>query len=176
VQIAAAHGLLDAIEDGEVHTAHGVALAAQGRLDEALPALERGVRLRRQWGQKHELIDGLIELADGVAAAGDRGRAGELLAEADALLAACPDPGALAGRVEEARRRALGPRPAAGELSDRERTVLRLLAGDLSEREIADELYVSFNTVHSHVRAIYRKLGVTSRADAVARARAHQIT
>jgi LuxR family maltose regulon positive regulatory protein len=55
------------------------------------------------------------------------------------------------------------------ELSERELTVLRLLAGDLSEREIAAELYLSFNTVHSHVKSIYRKLGVSSRAEAVAR-------
>ncbi len=61
-------GLLDAIEDGEVHTAHGVALAAHGRLQEALPALEKGVFLRRLWAQKLDLIDGLIALAPTVAA------------------------------------------------------------------------------------------------------------
>ena len=55
------------------------------------------------------------------------------------------------------------------DLSERELTVLRLLASDLSEREIAAELYLSFNTVHSHVKSIYRKLGVSSRAEAVAR-------
>ena len=55
------------------------------------------------------------------------------------------------------------------ELSERELTVLRHLAGELSEREIAAELYLSFNTVHSHVKSIYRKLGVSSRAEAVAR-------
>jgi len=53
----------------------------------------------------------------------------------------------------------------------REREVLRMLSSGLSEREIGLELYVSFNTVHSHVKSVYRKLGVSSRADAVARAR-----
>ena len=50
-----------------------------------------------------------------------------------------------------------------GELSERELDVLRLLRGPLSESEIASELYVSHNTVHSHTRSIYRKLGVSSR-------------
>jgi LuxR family transcriptional regulator, maltose regulon positive regulatory protein len=57
------------------------------------------------------------------------------------------------------------------ELSERELAVLRLLASKLSQREIAAELYVSFNTVKTHTRAIFRKLGVASRAEAVDRAR-----
>ena len=69
-----------------------------------------------------------------------------------------------------AARRATDPAPA-GELSERERTVLRLLSGGMSEREIAAELFVAFNTVHSHVKSLYRKLGVSSRARG-ARARA----
>jgi LuxR family maltose regulon positive regulatory protein len=54
--------------------------------------------------------------------------------------------------------------------SDAELAVLRLLVSDLSAREIGAELYLSPNTVRSHTRAIYRKLGVNSRAGAVARA------
>jgi len=61
------------------------------------------------------------------------------------------------------------------ELSERELTILRLLTGILSEREIGQELYLSFNTVHTHVKAIYRKLGVSSRAEAVARARERRL-
>jgi LuxR family maltose regulon positive regulatory protein len=58
----------------------------------------------------------------------------------------------------------------AGEpLTERERTILRFLSGGLTEREIARELFVSYNTVHSHVKSLYRKLGVSSRAEAVAR-------
>ncbi len=56
-------------------------------------------------------------------------------------------------------------------LSDRELTVLRHLAGPQDSREIADSLYVSVNTVRTHVKAIYRKLGVGSRSDAVSTAR-----
>jgi ATP/maltotriose-dependent transcriptional regulator MalT len=49
--------------------------------------------------------------------------------------------------------------------------VLQLLTSDLSERDIGQQLYVSHNTVHSHVRSIYRKLGVSSRAYALQRTR-----
>jgi LuxR family transcriptional regulator, maltose regulon positive regulatory protein len=44
--------------------------------------------------------------------------------------------------------------------------MLQLLAGELTEREIGAELLLSRNTVHTHVTAIYRKLGVASRSDA----------
>jgi LuxR family transcriptional regulator, maltose regulon positive regulatory protein len=56
-------------------------------------------------------------------------------------------------------------------LTEREATILRLLATELSKREIANELFVSVNTVKTHTRAIYRKLGVSSRRDATRRAR-----
>lgn len=57
-------------------------------------------------------------------------------------------------------------------LTGRELDVLRLLLqGDLSLREIAGELYLSFYTVKTHVRAAYRKLGAHSRAEAVLNAR-----
>jgi LuxR family transcriptional regulator, maltose regulon positive regulatory protein len=61
------------------------------------------------------------------------------------------------------------------ELSERELDVLRLLATELSQREIGESLYLSFNTVHAHTRAIYRKLDVSSREQAVERARHHGI-
>ena len=56
-------------------------------------------------------------------------------------------------------------------LTTAELRVLRFLPSHLSFREIADRLYVSPNTVKTHVRGIYRKLGVTSRGKAVDRAR-----
>ena len=55
-------------------------------------------------------------------------------------------------------------------LSERELDVLRLLRGDLSGPEIANELVVSLNTVRTHTKNIYAKLGVTSRRAAVRRA------
>ena len=48
---------------------------------------------------------------------------------------------------------------------------MRLLPTGLSQREIGGELYVSLNTVKTHTRSIFRKLGVTTRDEAVQRAR-----
>lgn len=56
-------------------------------------------------------------------------------------------------------------------LSDREQTILRFLPTTLSNREIAAELFVTTNTVKTHLRAIYRKLDVARRREAVDRAR-----
>jgi LuxR family maltose regulon positive regulatory protein len=56
-------------------------------------------------------------------------------------------------------------------LTARELAVLRLLPTRLSTREIGRELHVSVNTVRSQVRSVYRKLGATSRAEAVTQAR-----
>jgi LuxR family maltose regulon positive regulatory protein len=57
-------------------------------------------------------------------------------------------------------------------LSERELTVVRHLASRLDSTEIAAVLYLSVNTVRTHVKAIYRKLSVNSPTDAVSRARA----
>jgi LuxR family maltose regulon positive regulatory protein len=167
VEQAREHGLLEAREVGEVHTAHGVALAAHGRREEALPALEQGVFLRRLWGQPLDLADGLIALAAATAGVGDRERAAELFAETEALLAGCPDAGVLPERLASAQR-AAAPAGGDAELSEREREVLALLSEGLTEREIGRQLFLSFNTVHSHVKSLYRKLGVSSRAEAIA--------
>jgi LuxR family maltose regulon positive regulatory protein len=70
-----------------------------------------------------------------------------------------------------------GPEPAVRDhpeliepLSDREIDVLRLLRTDLSGPEIADELSVSLNTLRTHTKNIFEKLGVNSRRAAVSRA------
>ena len=57
-------------------------------------------------------------------------------------------------------------------LSERELEVLQLVAQGLANREIASRLFLSLNTVKAHTRNIYGKLGVRSRTQAVARARA----
>lgn len=57
-------------------------------------------------------------------------------------------------------------------LTERETRVLRLLATDLSRREIGNELYVSVNTVKTHVKHLYAKLDVGTRRQAIERARA----
>ncbi|MGP4086941.1 LuxR C-terminal-related transcriptional regulator [Streptomyces sp. KR55] len=57
------------------------------------------------------------------------------------------------------------------ELSGRERDVLERLARMMSTEEIAADLYVSVNTVKTHLKSVYRKLAVNRRGDAVRRAR-----
>jgi LuxR family maltose regulon positive regulatory protein len=105
-----------------------------------------------------------------------------LLEEARSVLDRCPDPG-IAGRqlarAESRHGTAIAPPAAATalveQLTDRELAVLRYLPSGLSQRDIATELYVSLNTVRSHCRAIYRKLGVGDRHAAVQAARDHRL-
>lgn len=59
------------------------------------------------------------------------------------------------------------PRGSAWELTARERDVLTYLRSSLTSDEIAGSLFVSINTVKTHMRAIYRKLGVDGRREAV---------
>ena len=61
--------------------------------------------------------------------------------------------------------------PPADPLTAREETVLKMMRGPLSLCEIGRELQVSKNTIKSHTRAIYRKLGVAERSQAIRRAR-----
>jgi len=65
-----------------------------------------------------------------------------------------------------------GPPPPLEPLSDSEIRVLRYLPTNLTGPEIAAELYVSHNTVRTHITHLYAKLGTHTRAEAVARARA----
>jgi LuxR family maltose regulon positive regulatory protein len=61
------------------------------------------------------------------------------------------------------------------QLTDREAAVLRFLPTMMSNHEIASELFVSVNTVKTHLRSIYRKLGAADRRGAVSRARDVQL-
>ena len=75
----------------------------------------------------------------------------------------------LSVRAEAAGASSNGParQPPGGLLSDRELEALRLLASRLTTTEIAGALFISANTLKSHMKSIYRKLDVSSRADAV---------
>ena len=158
---------------GVAPLALGVSLAARGRPGEALPLIERGVALSRTFGQPIQLANALLGQAPVLRALDEHQRAADAIAEARSILGSCPDPGILAGRLA-----ALGRPPQIRpvrsgdqELTQQELRVLKLLHGDLSQRDIGRELYVAHSTVHSHVRAIYRKLAVSSRAGALQRGR-----
>jgi LuxR family transcriptional regulator, maltose regulon positive regulatory protein len=57
------------------------------------------------------------------------------------------------------------------DLSTRELETIKLISGDLTNREIADKLFISLNTVKTHLKNIYLKLEVDNRAKAVAKAK-----
>ena len=163
------HGVEDTC--GEGWLALGASLAVQGRPEEALVPIERAIAILRSAGQPTGLAMALLRQAPVLRAVGQRERAEAAIAEAKSVIASCPDPGILADQLTAVKR---SPRPAARpgqDLTERERTVLRLLKSGLHEREIGDELYVSRNTVHSHIQSIYRKLAVSTRAEAVERTR-----
>ena len=77
----------------------------------------------------------------------------------------------LTGRLVERLRRTpadgTGTRPVRSKLTNREWEILDLVCGGLGTREIADSLYLSPETVNSHVKNVLKKLGVHSRAAAV---------
>ena len=158
---------------GPAPLAVGISLAARGRPEEALPLIDRGVAFSRTFGQPLQLANALLGQAPVLRALGEHQRAADAIAEARSILRSCPDPGILAGRLAALDRppQIRRVRSADQELTQRELWVLKLLHGDLSERDIGRELYVSHSTVHSHVRAIYRKFAVSSRAGALQRGR-----
>ena len=60
-------------------------------------------------------------------------------------------------------------------LTEREREVLLHVSGMLNTVEVANEMYISVNTVKTHLRNIYRKLAAANRSEAVRRARTLQL-
>ena len=160
------------------HLAAGRLQGGRGEMESAEDTLSRALALARRGAGALELAAALIALAQVRQSRGDRAGAGALLVDAREIVDNCSDPGDLARSLVVAegglRARSRGPRRAIAErdeLTDREIAVLRLLAGELSRREIADALYVSLDTVKTHIRGIYRKLGASTREDAVAGAR-----
>jgi LuxR family maltose regulon positive regulatory protein len=159
--------------------ARGKLLELRGELAAAEAAFSRAVVLARRGGRRLELAHALLLLARIKRRRREHVAARELTREARAVIESCPDPGMLREllmRTEHSLRLARAPSsapvlPLDVELSERELTVLKLLASELSQREIGSELYISLNTVKGHARSIFRKLGVATRADAVARAR-----
>lgn len=166
-------------EAPQMALAHCVVARTTDQSDAAMTSALRGVQLARRSPENVMLIYALTSAAD-VAFEHDHGTAESLLDEARSIVGRCVDPG-IAGRYLariEARHRCADRTPTDGlldDLTDRELAVLRYLPSKLSQREIAGELYVSLNTVKTHCRAIYRKLGVEGRKSAVQTARDHDI-
>jgi LuxR family transcriptional regulator, maltose regulon positive regulatory protein len=175
VATAEAHGVNFEPLSGIVYLALGRALARQGELAEAEVQLGRALELFEVDSMGLHRTLALLVLASVRYGRGDRPGARALADQARELVEHSTDPGMLSALLEQTEE-ALGSRPrrpgqVAAPLTERELAVLRLLPTRLSTREIGRELYVSANTVRSHVQAIYRKLQVNSRAEAVTKAR-----
>ena len=153
--------------------------AAKGELEPARAQLERAVVLARRGNSRPEQIYALAALAPILATAGEADAAAEALEDARQVLKGAPSPGLFAHMLNDVERRLRGrsapEATAAEELSEREMSVLRLLGTELSTAEIGDQLYISRNTVKTHIRGIYRKLDADTRAVAVERARERRL-
>jgi len=156
----------------------GYFLAKRGDLVEARAALEDGLstRMRLPGLSPWPTIFGLLALAPVCASLGDRDKARGLLADARTILQRNPDAGVFPSLLALQERRLLKNNRRGGslngELTERELEVLRLLIGESTTKQMAQSLYVAPSTVRTQVKSIYRKLGVSSRSEAVDEAHA----
>jgi len=135
----------------------------------ALDALERALKLGEPEGYARVFIDGGVPMARLLHEAARRGIVTEYTAN---LLAAFElESGAVVAPATGRKPAIPKPSVLVEPLTDRELEVLHLLAEGLSNREIAQKLFLSPNTVRTHTYNIYGKLGVHSRMQAVARTR-----
>lgn len=176
--IAREHHLETSPPFGRVLLADARVAWLRGALPVAASSLEQAVEVLRLGPYPYETADALLALAEVRHLAGAHGAARAALFEARTRLDGIQELGILRMRWEQAEARLARPaaaRAAASsrdELSSRELEVLRMLPSALSEAQIGEELFISYHTAHSHIRAIYRKLGTTSRAQTVERGRA----
>jgi LuxR family maltose regulon positive regulatory protein len=154
----------------------GVVLAAEGTPVEAEPELAAAERFFADEVATVHHTWLLVLLARVRARRGLLADAEATLRSAREALAELTDAGTIPAMADTVGQElaAVSDRAASGELlqapSDAELVVLTLLAGDLSTREIGERLFLSQNTIRSHTRALYHKLAVHTRADAIARA------
>ncbi len=155
-------GWLDSRREIEVQALRSLCLHALGRYDEALTALTRALALAEPGGYVRTFVDEGLPMAELLREAAAQGRhptyIRSLLAAFVASPTTPPSPKQAAVLVEP--------------LSGREVEVLCLMAEGLTNREIAERLYLAPTTVKVHARNIFGKLGASNRTQAVARARA----
>ncbi|GAB4543486.1 MAG: LuxR C-terminal-related transcriptional regulator [Anaerolineae bacterium] len=158
-----------------------LALQAQGHAQQAMAALERALSLAEPGGFVRVFLDEGEPMVALLRQAASRGifpvYLSKLLnafeATAPGRAGAGAQPREAEGGVGSLARSPLFPGSSAlvEPLSERELEVLRLMAAGLTNREIADELVIALSTVKTHINNIYRKLDVSRRTQAVARAR-----
>jgi LuxR family maltose regulon positive regulatory protein len=137
--------------------------------------LARAQRLRHllTYALPHFAVQARIELAHVHLALADLAGARTLMREVDGLLRRRPGLGTLTGQAQAIRAQLAKERgssvPGASALTAAELRLLPLLSTHLSFPEIAGELFLSRHTIKSQANSIYRKLGVSSRSQAVSR-------
>jgi len=142
-----------------------LAQAAKNEVDLALEALEKSISLAKPRGYLRTFVDEGQPMENLLRKAHAREIAPDYIqqllsvidSEKERLLATRSEKLDQSGLVEP--------------LSDREIEVLQLIAGGLTNREIAEHLFLSLNTVKVHTRNIYGKMGVHNRTQAVTNAR-----
>jgi LuxR family maltose regulon positive regulatory protein len=150
-----------------------------GHVEEAATLLRRAVAAAEAHSRPMMVVMGYVYLADAELGAGHRAAARSALSRAREIVDEEPVARLAMERLADAEVR-LGRGAArvaarsgalAEELTDRELSILRMLPGSASQREIGGALFLSINTVKAYNKSLYRKLGVASRQDAVAVAR-----
>ena len=155
-----------ALVDLQLPDGDGRELIAQLRADD--PGL--GILVVSAWSSEEAILGALRAGATGYVLK-ERDDVEVMLSIRSVLRGGAPIDPFIARRILE-----LLPAPSAAPalaeaLSEREGEILRLVADGLSNREIAEQLFLSRYTVESHVKRVYRKLAVSSRIGAVREAR-----
>ncbi|MFF1608981.1 ATP-binding protein [Amycolatopsis sp. NPDC058278] len=146
--------------------------ALLGRHTEAIPLFEAAIAWDARLGARPYVVHNRVRLAAELAASGEPARAEPLARQAadEARRLGMPgwlrDATALLDRV----------RTEADPLTGREREIVGLVAGALSNRQIAHRLVLSERTVESHVRSVLAKLGLANRAEVTAWAHRRGLT
>jgi LuxR family maltose regulon positive regulatory protein len=148
----------------EVSILQALSLDARRARAAALPVLERALVLAQPGGWVRIFVNEGPRLVPLLWQAAERSSVASYVAQ---LLAAAGEPLTPRGQPTCSASAAL-----IEPLSDRELEVLQLIAQGLSNREVAERLYIAQGTVKAHASSIYGKLGVNSRTQAVARATA----
>jgi LuxR family maltose regulon positive regulatory protein len=162
-----------ATDEGDDQAAGATADRAMA-IAEAQERLEWSLGLFGTDGMALHRAHALLLLAAVRRGLGDLPGAHHLRGHAQELIGQLADPGMLPSLLEQSSPTQRAPHrraQVAAPLTRRELAVLRLLPTGLSTREIGDQLHVSVNTIRSQVQAVYRKLEVTGRHEAVTRAR-----
>jgi LuxR family transcriptional regulator, maltose regulon positive regulatory protein len=175
--IALLERLLQAAEAGwrmgsviEILVLLALAHQAQGRVAPALAPLARALALAEPEGYVRTFVDEGQPMAALLAAIEGSDNRSRLEAYIHTLLTAIQTDQAVSPVGASTPHDSTVAQPSVEPLSERELEVLKLLKTDSSGPEIARQLMVSLNTLRTHTKSIYRKLGVSSRRAAVSRA------